>query len=1158
MTESNALERVVDVAVDVLSPLSGATRDHRTLVALLNQMGWSAPGIDLEELATAVQALTAAVEALRDEISFESLESLVATVGALAAGADALFDFAEQFSAAAGAADPQAIADVVETLSVDLLQHLSLLYLGRWPVVYEILSLLGLIDDRPLEVVTTGGDLPLLARAPVLQPRLAFEALGDLLADPVAHLRTRLGAQRLVDQATAEQVTRDVFDPLLRLVTMAGGSGVVGTGAVEPVAPTADDIEARRRATLLLSLPSFPAGGEPVTSLLALVVDLVHQGGTSRTGDAGPGFLLSPEGSLSATAELPGSRFEFALSGGAFSAFFPATGPPVVHGPAGGVTLELTYRKLPPQAGAPAISFGADTAKLTVEGLTATIRGRFGRSDAPELHLEIEGAVEKARFVLAPGEGDGFLAAVLPPDGIRFEFDLGLGWSNRRGVYFSGAASLEADFPLHVSLLGLLTIDVVSLALSAGPDGLLLDAGATLTLTLGPLTATVERLGLTARTTFPEAGGNLGPLDVVPGFLPPRGVGLVIDAGPVTGGGFVRNDPARGRYAGILELDIAGVVRVTAIGLIDTRMPDGSEGFSLVVILTAEFPPIQLGFGFTLSGLGGVLGLNRTMNLPALRDGARTGVLDSILFPVDPVARADKVISDVQSVFPVAPGRFTVGLMARIGWGSPQIVVVDLGIIVELPAPVRIVLLGRLGVVLPTPEAAVVELHLDVVGILDLGRGELSIDATLHDSRIAVFEVYGDMAIRIGWGATPAFAISVGGFNPRFTPPPDFPALRRMTIALAAGDNPRIRLESYLATTANSIQTGARLDAHAELDAGLLGLFSADAYLGFDALIVLHPFRFIVDLGGGIVIKRNGTPFIGAQLLLTLYGPQPLRASGYAEIEFFGKHRIPIDITLGEDPVEAALAVLDPLGALLRALLEPEAWTALPPDRDPLVSIADQPPAAVPPGAATPPPVLAHPRGRLATRQRVLPLGLAIERFGGTELAGGPRSYTATYRMGGVPVTGTPVRDSWAPGDLFRLTDDEKLSRPAFEQLVSGSDGLGTPMPSHGTAVPGASAVYETSIIDATDPVPRTAVTHTVPARIGVILRAGSAAAAAQRASGYQAPAAPVTVNPAAYVVASTTTLQASDGVHGSWVEAHAAAGTPGVQVLEQHQAVPA
>ncbi len=389
----------------------------------------------------------------------------------------------------------------------------------------------------------------------------------------------------------------------------------------------------------------------------------------------------------------------------------------MLHGGADGVTIELTYRKLPPSAGAPAIALGADTAKLTIQGLTAGVRGRFGRADAPELHLAIETAVEQARFVLAPGEGDGFLAKVLPADGITFEFDLGLGWSNRRGVYFSGAASVEADIPLHVSLLGVLTIDVLSLSLAAGDDAVVLGAGATVTLNLGPLTATVQRLGVTAETTFPDSGGNLGPIDVAPGFLPPRGVGMVIDAAVVKGGGFILNDPEHGRYAGILELDIAEVVSVTAIGLLSTKMPDGSDGFSLLVILTAEFPPIQLGFGFSLSGLGGILGLNRTMNLPALRDGARTGVLDSILFPVDPVARASKVISDVESVFPVAAGRFTVGLMARLGWGSPQVVVVDLGVILELPAPVRIVLLGRLGVVLPTPDAAVVELHLDVIGI---------------------------------------------------------------------------------------------------------------------------------------------------------------------------------------------------------------------------------------------------------------------------------------------------------------------------------------------------------------------------------------------------------------------------------------------------------
>src|SRR6185436_7918745 len=166
-----------------------------------------------------------------------------------------------------------------------------------------------------------------------------------------------------------------------------------------------------------------------------------------------------------------------------------------------------------------------------------------------------------------------------------------------------GAASLEAELPLHVSLLGVLTIDIVHLALAADDAGIRIAIAASASLQLGPISASVQRMGLEARATFPAGGGNLGPLDLGAAFLPPRGVGMVIDASVVKGGGFILNDPAHGRYAGILQLKIGDIVTVTAIGLVTTRMPDGSEGFSLLVILTATFPPIQLGVGFTLSGL---------------------------------------------------------------------------------------------------------------------------------------------------------------------------------------------------------------------------------------------------------------------------------------------------------------------------------------------------------------------------------------------------------------------------------------------------------------------------------------------------------------------------------------------------------------------------
>ncbi len=86
-----------------------------------------------------------------------------------------------------------------------------------------------------------------------------------------------------------------------------------------------------------------------------------------------------------------------------------------------------------------------------------------------------------------------------------------------------------------------------------------------------------------------------------------------ISGGGITGGGFLYLDPDKGEYAGGLELQFQEFIHIKAVGILNTKMPDGSDGFSLLVIITAEFTPIQLGFGFTLIGVGGLLGVNRTV-----------------------------------------------------------------------------------------------------------------------------------------------------------------------------------------------------------------------------------------------------------------------------------------------------------------------------------------------------------------------------------------------------------------------------------------------------------------------------------------------------------------------------------------------------------------
>jgi hypothetical protein len=491
--------------------------------------------------------------------------------------------------------------------------------------------------------------------------------------------------------------------------------------------------------------------------------------------------------------------------------------------------------------------------------------------------------------------------------------------------------------------------------------------------------------------------------------------------------------------------------------------------------------------------------------------------------------------------------------MVRLGWGSPPILTIDLGVIIELPAPIRIALLGRLTLVLPDEDAVVVSLHLDVVGIVDFGRQEASVDATLYDSRVAAFTVSGDMAARLGWGPASVFVISAGGFNPRFGRPANFPELRRLAISLADSDNPRIRLEAYLATTSSTAQFGARLDVYAEVDVGILGVFSASAYLGFDALLSIDAsgFHFIVDLFGGATIRRNGEVILGAQLFVTLTGPGQWHANGYAEIVFLGTHRIPVDVTVGADPEVAAPIPGDPLGDLATAVADPRNWSAQLPAGDTL-------PVTLREVAVTG--VLAHPLGELTFRQRTVPLALSISRYEGAPVPPDGRRLDLGFTVAAGPVTGKrEVRDAYPPAQFLDLTEDEKLSRPAFEQLVAGFAGLTPTATRAGTAVPSGDE-YDTVVVDAADPEPRRAGAY---APHGAVLATFAGTAAAGRAprrtegaAGYAGPPLGVALADPAYRVVSTDTMAGAATDYPTYTEAAAArlAGSA-TQVVGAHEA---
>src|SRR5262249_39366199 len=354
---------------------------------------------------------------------------------------------------------------------------------------------------------------------------------------------------------------------------------------------------------------------------------------------------------------------------------------------------------------------------------------------------------------------------------MRAEFDLGLAWSNNAGLSFHGGAGLEATLPIDRSIAGIITLSSAHLSLQAQDGRLAAETSLTGSLAIGPVKAVVDRIGLSTVVTFPPNGGNLGVADLDFDFKPPTGIGLSIDThGVVSGGGTLIHDPVQRLYAGTVQPSLADAFTVTAFGLIATRMPDGSPGYSLIVFITAEdFRPIPLGMGFTLQGIGGMIAVNRTFDQDVLRAGMQNDTLKNLLFPRDPVINAPTIIRSLASAFPAKRGSYLLGILARIGWFTPTLILLDLALILEFGARKRLLVLGRISALLPSPNNDLVRINLDAIGVLDFDQDTASIDAMLVDSRLAKkFVLTGAAALRAGWGSGPhdGFVLAVGGFHP--------------------------------------------------------------------------------------------------------------------------------------------------------------------------------------------------------------------------------------------------------------------------------------------------------------------------------------------------------------------------------------------------------
>ena len=336
---------------------------------------------------------------------------------------------------------------------------------------------------------------------------------------------------------------------------------------------------------------------------------------------------------------------------------------------------DATEPPLPDAPGMELLSVG-DAAFLRAAKIRLVAAARVGTGSAPDVLFGF--AIDGGRAVLAAGEGDGLLATILPKAPVEAHFDAGIQWSRSTGVHFEVAGGLEKVITLNEAL-GPFVLGAVRLAVNL-KDKLGLDFSVDGSAQLGPVALSVEGVG--GRLLLKFERGNLGIFDASAGFLPPRGVGIAVNAGPVHGGGFISFEPDLGRYSGALELSIYDI-SVKAFGLIETKVPGVS--FSFVIVISAEFTPIQLGFGFTLNGVGGLVGINRTVNSNELGKLVREGRSEELLFPKNLIANAPTIIRDLGTVFPARQSHYVFGPLGKLGWGTPTLITGEIGIILELP-----------------------------------------------------------------------------------------------------------------------------------------------------------------------------------------------------------------------------------------------------------------------------------------------------------------------------------------------------------------------------------------------------------------------------------------------------------------------------------------
>ncbi len=768
---------------------------------------------------------------------------------------------------------------------------------------------------------------------------------------------------------------------------------------------------------------------------------LAHNGDNSKalklklgfedaTPPAGPAkFFAELDGKLDTAASVS-SEFQLALISAAkfvvafeLPALLPL--PPALPTPefSGAVDIGLKFSRR--SVTKPLVLGKADGTHFSIGEVSGAITLK---NTSPQVEFDLKDSV----LVLHIGD-DALLSAVIG-DKIEVALNFGLIADVAGGLRMKDGTGLKATIPLQKIPNSPVQIPFLTFELKKadGLNKIEMELSGSFQVSIGPFSGSIDRLG----TQLTLKNMLSGVPDKLWGLKPPSGAGLVLDAGIVKGGGFLLFDPERGEYGGILDIKIAAI-GVKAIGLLNTKNPGG---WSLLLIITAQLPPIQLGFGFTLTGIGGLLGVQHTVSIDALSAGLNSGSLDSFLFPQNPVANAPQIFNQLRVIFPFKAGGFIIGPMLELGWGTPSLVTARVGVLIE---PSQLVFVGQIIVQLPPlvdKSLALLRLQVDFAGGIVFDPLKIWFDGVLRDSRVVFIALTGQFAFRAVFGSQPSFLISAGGFHPKFTDlPPGLPSpFQRIGAEFSIGIV-GLQFTGYFAVTAATVQGGSSLRVW-----GDIGIASFEGGFEFNAIIYLKPkFHFECDLHVYAGVEVFGIDFAKVDIYGQFEGPGRWHIIGRAEVHTpwpLPDFHFHVDEAWGED--RATTVRVKRLVDELRPELESAGnWSAqLPVGGEAFATFAKLPP---PPEGQADKLLIAHPNATLQFLQKRMPLGKRLDKLG-TDAVEGEKQIAIDQVLFGAQAnmqTSTPdtrIQQSFAAAQFFNVNEDDLLHKPSFDSFEAG------------------------------------------------------------------------------------------------------------------------